>query len=182
MRLNKLTTRYIAREDRMLVSAESDRGILNLWLTQRLLKGLLPHLLGWLESCSDVEPLSAATDRQSKAHAPNGDPQGTDSAAPHLASQLIAQTRQAPTQVDAGQASRSVLIQTIHFQPRDILLRLVFELPDEDAILDLQSEHLRIWLGVLYAAWQQAAWPDVWPEWMKQANRMRSQYPVSRMH
>lgn len=181
MHLNKLTTRYSAQEDRMLLSAEGDRGILNLWLTHRLIKGLLPHLLGWLESRTEVEPLSTETDRQLQSLASGAGRQGADNAAPHLA-QLIAQTRHAPKQVDASQATRSVLIQTIHFQPRDTQLRLVFELPDEEAVLVLQPEHLRIWLSAMYTAWQQADWSDVWPEWMKQAGRMRSQYPVSRMH
>jgi len=183
MQLRKLTTRYVANEDRFLISAEGDRGHINLWLTQRLIKSLLPHLLEWLGSrtvCDDdgSDQVSAS----SAANTSDNRSQNSSATNPQLASQLVAQTRKAVSQVDASKATQSILVQTIQFQPRDDILRLIFELPNEEAILLLQSEHLRIWLSALYNGWQQANWPDLWPDWMKQAHLARSQYPAPVMH
>lgn len=183
MQLRKLTTRYVANEDRFLISAEGDRGHINLWLTQRLIKSLLPHLLEWLG------PRTVSDDaRSAQVHAPSAENasdnrvQNSSATTPQLASQLVAQTRKAVSQVDASKATQSILVQTIQLQPRDDILRLIFELPNEEAVLLLQSEHLRIWLGALYNGWQQAGWPDLWPDWMKQAHRVHSQYPAPMMH
>lgn len=183
MQLRKLTTRYIVEEDRFRVSAEADGSTINLWLTQRLILDLIPHLLRWLDAHTPEQP-----PRQAEASEPAEDSAGHPEAdsggglTPQVTSQLVSQIRPAVASVDAGKARRSVLVKTIHFQPRDGVLRLVFPLPDEEAELLLQPEHLRIWLGAFYTGWQQARWPDIWPDWMKQAHRIRQQYPARTMH
>jgi hypothetical protein len=179
MQLKKLTTRYVAPEDRFLISAESDRGNINLWLTQRLIKSLLPHLLEWSGRHVDKNQASTTGPNENQAHQHRD---ATNAGSPQMVSQLVAQTRKPVVRVDPTKASQTVLVQTVQLQLRDDVLRLIFELPEEPAVLLLQSEHLRIWLGALYDGWQQAEWPDVWPEWMKHANRVRSQYPVGIMH
>jgi len=182
MQLSKLTTRYVVEEDRFLVSAESDRGNINLWLTQRLILSLLPHLMNWLDANTPQQP--DQTETAAAQHPP--DPKerlSQEGVPPQVASQLVSQTRKAVSRVDAGKANRSVLVATIHVQPRGRILRIVFQLSDnEEAILPLQPEHLRIWLGAFYTGWQQAQWPDIWPDWMKQAHRIRHQYPARTMH
>ncbi|MDY6892012.1 MAG: hypothetical protein SVU24_10580 [Pseudomonadota bacterium] len=182
MQLGKLTTRYIAKEDRFLISAETDRGNINLWLTQRLLKSLLPHLLEWLEAQTPPEQAASASLPAAEGQNSGAIPAQNLTPSPQVASQLVAQTQPPVTQVDAAAASESTLVQTIQFQPRGGTLRLIFELPDEPALLMLQPEHLRIWLGALYTGWQQADWPDLWPDWMKQAQRLRSQHSSALIH
>jgi len=183
MQLRKLTTRYITEEDRFLVSAESNRGNINLWLTQRLLLDLIPHLLRWLDAHSPEEPEQAEEAAEAIEDAAEGQAvDSPDGLSPQVASQLVSQTRPAVARVDAGSARQNILVKTIQFQPRDGVLRLVFPLQDEEAILLLQPEHLRIWLAAFYNGWQQTRWPGIWPEWMKQAYEIRRQYPVSTMH
>jgi len=182
MQLSKLTTRYVAEEDRFLVSAESDRGNINLWLTQRLTLDLIPHLLRWLDARTPEQPEPAPAEAE-KAEKHQHQPAAAQGGLPpQVASQLVSQTRPAVSRVDADRARLNILVKTIHFQPRDGVLRLVFPLQDEEATLLLEPEHLRIWLASFYRGWQQARWPDIWPEWMKQAHKIRHQYPVSTMH
>jgi len=182
MQLSKLTTRYVAEEDRFLVSAESDKGNINLWLTQRLILSLIPHLLNWLDANTSQHLDQAERTATAEGSSPPEATKPQEGVPPQVASQLVSQTRRMVSRVDAGKANRSVLVQTLHLQPRGEMLKLVFQLTDEEAILLLQPEHLRIWLGAFYNGWQNARWPDIWPEWMKQAHKIRRQYPVSTMH
>ena len=47
--LHRLTTDYVEEEDRIRVSGASANGdTVVLWLTQRLLNRLVPHLTAWL--------------------------------------------------------------------------------------------------------------------------------------
>ena len=48
-RLERLTTEYVEREDRIRLSGQLTHGdTVVLWLTQRLLSRLVPHLSAWL--------------------------------------------------------------------------------------------------------------------------------------
>lgn len=48
--LQRFTTEYVEIEDRIRLAGETAPGhTVVLWLTQRLLARLLPHLLQWLE-------------------------------------------------------------------------------------------------------------------------------------
>ncbi|MBR9830192.1 MAG: hypothetical protein GYB41_16405 [Oceanospirillales bacterium] len=179
MQLTRLTTQFVENEDRFLISAESDVGGVNLWLTQRLLRRLLPHLIEWVgrrESGTAVEAMPGPGQPASDA------PPAAVSSTRQVNRQLVAQHRQPLARVPADTATLTCLVHALQFQPRDKVLRIVFALPDNEAVLLLQEEHARIWLGVLYKHWQQAQWPDVWPDWMKQAQRMRLESPVSLMH
>lgn len=184
MQLTRLTTQFVENEDRLLISADSDVGIVNLWLTQRLLKRLLPHLIDWVGQPDDLEAEHEASPAEDGAGQQAGAKAGrSDNERKQASSQLVAQHRKPVPGVSPQAAVKSCLVHTLKFQPRDGVLRLVFELPDnEEAVLLLQEEHARIWLGVLYRHWQRAQWPDLWPEWMKQAQRMRQASPVSLMH
>ncbi|WP_010323505.1 hypothetical protein [Marinobacterium stanieri] len=189
MQLTRLTTRYVENEDRFLISADSDVGVVKLWLTQRLLKRLLPHLIEWVGKSSEStvqEPSESPVDNQSLQDNTGTDTKQSASASAdndqQAASQMVAQYRKPTPSVDADKAVMSCLVHTLKFQPRDKIVRILFELPDDEAILLLQEEHARIWLDVLYRHWQQAQWPDIWPDWMKQAQHMRLTAPASLMH
>lgn len=190
MQLTRLTTQYVENEDRFLISADSDVGVVKLWLTQRLLKRLLPHLIDWVGRSSETVRTEQS---QSSAHTENaqapqdkaGDTEpdaGSNDSNQQAASQMVAQYRKPTPGVDPDKAVMSCLVHTLKFQPRDKIVRILFELPDDEAILLLQEEHARIWLDVLYRHWQQAQWPDIWPDWMKQAQHMRLTAPASLMH
>lgn len=177
MRLTRLTTRFVEEEDRFLISADSDVGVVNLWLTQRLLRRLLPHLIAWVGKDSPeylADMATPAETRMQDGALENIDSDADEKSRHHVKSQLIAQHRKPVPRVEADKAVQSCLVTSLQLQPRENVLQLVFKLPAQDeAILLLQEEHARLWLGALYKHWQQAQWPDIWPEWMRQAQQMR---------
>ena len=49
-KLQRITTEYIDREDRIRLTGELAAGtVVVLWLTQRLVNRLVPHLTAWLD-------------------------------------------------------------------------------------------------------------------------------------
>ncbi len=184
MQLTRLTTQFVEDEDRFLISADSENGIMNLWLTQRLLKRLLPHLIEWVGQGEAQENVPPEADKRKTSDIASAEstPDSSSHARQQAKSQLVAQYRNPVASVPAEKAVQNCLVRTLKFEPRNDVLRLVFVLPDDEAVLLMQEEHARIWLGVLYRHWQQAQWPDIWPDWMKEAQRMRLTAPVSLMH
>ncbi len=179
MQLTRVTTRFVEPEDRFLISADSSDGVVNLWLTQRLLKRLLPYLIEWVGAHASPPASEPTTETAAPATASADD---AGSVMQQAKRQLVAQHRKPVTQVSADTAVLSTLVQTLKFQPRGDVLQLIFELPDDEAVLPLQEEQARIWLGVLYRHWLQAQWPDIWPDWIKQAYRMQPKSPASLVH
>ncbi|MBV0932284.1 hypothetical protein [Marinobacterium weihaiense] len=181
MQLTRVTTRFVEQEDRFLVSADSRAGVVNLWLTQRLLKRLLPHLLTWVGQ-QEGEPtsVSRAESRPEGTVSPAAPAESTQTRQANR--QLVAQHRKPVADVGPDQAVLTTLVHSLKFQPRGDVLQLIFELPDDVAVLQLKEEQARIWLGVLHKHWQQAQWPDIWPDWIKQAHRIRPKSPVSLVH
>lgn len=57
--LQRITTEYIDHEDRLRLAGEDAQGQTTvLWLTQRLLNRLIPHLCQWLEQQGGNAPLA----------------------------------------------------------------------------------------------------------------------------
>lgn len=184
MQLKKLTTRYVVDEDRFLISADSDSGVVNLWLTQRLLMQLIPHVVDWVDKgeAKDVGNSSFPAAVNDTSGSPDSGRSGASPAARQSASQLVAQHRRPVEDVRAEAAVKECLVKTLKLQPQTKALCLGFELSGDVATLLLEEEHARIWLGVLYRHWLNAKWPDIWPEWIKQAERMRQTSPGSLTH
>ena len=67
--LERCTTEYAEDEDRLRLSAELANGnTVVLWLTQRLLNRLVPHLVQWLEKqTAGVAAISSVQARTSNA-------------------------------------------------------------------------------------------------------------------
>lgn len=133
-----------------------------LWLTQRLLRRMLPPLTAWLENQHE--------------HAASGvpSPLGASQALYADAVQGFAQqaaragmTRQAPVQILDD--SPACLVHSLELAATPQAVRLVFcDARVAVAAMELQAQPLRQWLDILYGAWAQAQWPaDVWPAWMR---------------
>lgn len=59
MNLNRVTTVYVDLEDRFRLSGKTQDGqVLVLWLTQRLLCRLVPHLVRWLDQRAPLQASS----------------------------------------------------------------------------------------------------------------------------
>lgn len=160
--LQRLTTEYIEAEDRMRLTGEIRPGeTLVLWLNQRLLLRLLPHLFLWLEKQgggvfpAEIEQSfeQAAATRDLGAEAP----------------------------VQGASDSKSWLVEAVDMTAGDQALRLSFRREDEEPVsLTLAALHLRQWLKILHIVWKSAEWPgNVWPEWMRES---APQKPVAQWH
>ena len=147
--LQRLTTEYIDAEDRIRLTGEIRPGETQvLWLSQRLLIRLLPHLFLWLEKLGNTA--FPAEIEQSFEQRAASETMGTE--APVLGS---------------GQ-SKAWLVEAVDMTAGDHALRLSFRREGEEALsLTLSALHMRQWLTILRALWTVAEWPvGIWPEWM----------------
>ncbi len=156
--LQRLTTQYDPAEDRIRLSGSAGEGqVLVLWLTQRLINRLVPHL------CKGLEKRL-----QSKLGAQKLQAHVQQSFAQQRARAAL--QRQAPVQPDAD--SPQWRVETIDVKQAPGGVRLLLKGIDEtqEAVIDLPTPALRQWLGILFEHYHRAAWsPQVWPDWMEEA-------------
>lgn len=157
LELQRMTTEYIEAEDRLRMTGELVSGETPvLWLSQRLLLRLLPHLLLWLE-------------RQRGTAFPADIEQSFELRA---ASQSLG--HEAPVQ--AADHSRQWLVIAVDMNAAGPILHLTFRGVNsaESVALKLQPFALRQWLSIVHVLWNQAQWPaSLWPEWMAQTEARR---------
>lgn len=157
--LQRFTTEYIATEDRLRLSGEiGAQFTVVLWLTQRLLKRLIPPLCEWLERQSD----GAAADGL-RSHA-------MQSFAQQAA--VAALQPQAPVQAAAGPYGGLVDVVNLTRGDNGVVLTFQPQGPGAEGIaLTLHTQPLRQWLNIVHAQYCQAEWPlDPWPEWLAGAS------------
>lgn len=163
--LKRITTEYLALEDRVRLTGEVREGkLVVLWLTQRLLQRLLPVLLRWLE------------------------PQGADSLraemvfnfaqqAGHTEPMMPGLTRQTDTPEPVNLAplqpladSISIVVESVDVEQSDEAIRLLFKSESGNlAEFGFKAHSLRLWLGILHRAYCHAQWPlDAWPTWLRE--------------
>lgn len=147
--LQRITTTYVDAEDRLRLTGELNSGVtLEVWLSQRLLLRLIPHLTLWLE-------------QRGTTAFPTEIEQALEQ---HAASKNL--SAEAPVQ-HTGEGS-SWLAQAVDMNAGDHAMRLAFRRDGETPVtLTLTVQALRQWLSILRMLWVQAEWPaDVWPEWL----------------
>ena len=154
--IQKITTEYIDTEDRLRIMGEiAPSQTIVLWLTQRLLHGLMGHLCRCLDEQSS---------RQSHSRAMQADVM-------HSFAQELARAQlpaQAP--VRAGSTSRQWLVTSIDVTQlaQTVILTFKGNEPDAQASLTLHEQALRQWLSITFAQCQKAGWPaEVWPDWLQ---------------
>ncbi|MDR7232131.1 hypothetical protein J2X45_003237 [Caulobacter sp. BE264] len=148
--LQRVTTEYVAVEDRIRISGEAaDGATIVLWLTQRLLNLLAPRLTGGLE-----RPDSAS-----------------DALLQGFAQQAAEASLSPQPAVEATAPAASWRVDSVDILSGPDGVALTFR-SDEGlaARLTLATEPLRQWLGILRRQYQAASWTDrVWPDWMEDA-------------
>ncbi len=164
--LLRVTTEYQEVEDRLRLSGElPDGSTIVLWLTQRLVGRLVPHLCGWLE-------------KQTKAGAPVDLVQG-------FAQQAALASLESQPRVEAGSGSQTWLVQSIDLTAGEGFLVLVFKPDPQGAAvtrLTLQVQPLRQWLGIVLSQFRRAGWPlAVWPDWVLEARAPKTA-PAASLH
>ena len=168
--LQKFTTEFIPEEDRLRLSCELEDGQhVVLWLTQRLLRRLVPHLCAWLEK----QPAPVAAPASAKAVV-------IEREQVHQFAQQVAQAslhQQKQAVVQATHCTVSWVVQTVNLQGRDGRLHLTLQVPDQaDYSVTFTPTSLRQWLGIVCHHFQQAQWPlELWPQWILQPNMASQQ-------
>ena len=157
--LERFTTEYVALEDRLRLSGELAGGeTVVLWLTQRLVRHLVPHLTGWLEA--QVPPASGhAAVQATHQNIVQGFAQQAARAGLAPAPPVQAQSPSARWRVDAVRIAHGA---------GALALTLQGEAPEQQAVLQLPAQLLRQWLGIVYGQCLRGDWPiTVWPAWME---------------
>lgn len=149
--LARVTTEYVAVEDRIRLSGESGQAApVSIWLTLRLLQRLLPLLLEWVEGRDGAAALH--------------------SFALHSFAQQAARAElapQAPVRPPADHAAWLALEVELVRSPRSVRLTLRGAADGQAASLELTPKPLRQWLGIVHDAYVKGGWPlDAWPAWM----------------
>jgi hypothetical protein len=157
LRLEKITTRFVAAEDRLRLDGQAPSGrVVVLWVTQRLMRRVVPVLLRHVSATLAGQPLPEVRHEfaQAAARAAHRD-----------------RGQQAPVVPDAEAAASGWRVETVEVTAGQggITLSLRGE-KGEAARLFLAFGALRVWINILHDVWRQAEWPtDVWPEWVTQA-------------
>lgn len=149
--LTRLTTEYLPSEDRLRLSGEdADGEAVRIWLTQRLLRRLLPALLNWLERQAGTLPRPEIILEFAQEAA------------------RVGLQAQPPVRADGA---AGWLATAIDITPGAQHVELAFRAaPDLRATLVLEATALRQWLGIMHGHWAGAGWPAaVWPTWMSES-------------
>lgn len=161
--LQRLTTVYDAAEDRIrLTSRDKEGQVLCLWLTQRLLNRLIPHL------CQGLEKKVAESDKH---------PQGLVQPLRTFVEQSLAQQRanaelerQPPVVPTADMSEWRVATVDVTLGAGGARLVLKGATEAQQAKVTLITPALRQWLGIVFEQYRGAGWPMlVWPAWMEEA-------------
>ncbi len=148
-----MTTEYVAGEDRIRLAGDLGRELpVVVWLTQRLLRRLLPPMLGWLERQGGDLPhadlLQGFAQQAARSGMARQEPvRAADAGAAWLA--------QAVDLTDLGQGGGRLTFRGAHGQ---------------EVALVLGPQSLRQWLNILYDLFRRARWPmDLWPGWLRES-------------
>jgi hypothetical protein len=148
--LNRITTQYSENEDRILLTGEiNESSRVMLWVTQRLLNRLMPHLWSWLQAQTTTQPHADLL-------------QGF--------AQQSARSNLTP-QVPVSQSDcKARLVSSVDLKSTPEVLELIFKWPHQQEVVSLtfQATPLRQWLSIAYEQYCLAGWSvDSWPEWVK---------------
>ena len=166
--LKRITTEYVPLEDRIRVSGQipGERTV-TMWITQRLLSLLLPHLFDWLND--RTKSLSKTNSQRDNSLNAIMQTFAQEAAITDLLGQ-----NQAP--VRSSNEDNNILIHTIDITAGDTAIRIGFksESREEDfqlINLTLEQAPLRQWLHILYGQSQKGEWVlKLWPEWIREAD------------
>lgn len=158
VRLVRVTTDVDPVQDRLrLTSAVEDGEPMVLWMTQRLLKRLVPHLLEWLQGAARLETSQPVPDYHSEAvHS--------------FAQQAAVAQLSSHAPVRAREQQPSWLVEELDIARTPDFVSLTFRNPQHSAVLVMQAQPLRQWLTILHEQSNQAGWLlSGWPQWITES-------------
>ena len=162
--LQRITTEYVATEDRLRLSGETaDGGTVVLWLTQRLMNLLAPKLTGWLErqGAAGGEALQEFVQQAAEA----------------------ALTAMPPVRATTPGMDWCVVSVDINPGADGVVLVLKSDGETRQARLPMQTEALRQWLGIVRNQYVVGAWPTTaWPAWMDETQAIATVRTPAALH
>ncbi len=162
--LTRITTRYVAHEDRVQLAGElAGAGEVTVWLTLRLLNQLLPRLLSGLEQQrADFSRGETLRDEKLRGEILHGFAQRKAMAEMPATAPVKVSDNAASWVAEAVLISRLANGVTLTFRARD----------GREVLLSLMGEMLRQWLAIVYYAYGAAKWPgDFWPTWLVESTQ-----------
>ncbi|TMJ30432.1 MAG: hypothetical protein E6G95_05305 [Alphaproteobacteria bacterium] len=165
-RFKRLSTEYVASEDRIRIVGElDDAQSIVIWMTNRMASRVVPALLQWLaKQASPSVAASAVEGRVMQSFAQEA--------------AVAALKPQPPVTPHAD--SSAWLMQAVDFQPTEGHIGLTFRgRQGESASVRFKASELRQWLSILHLAWSKAQWPSLlWPDWIKRENPTQQQMVI----
>lgn len=173
LNLHRITSEYIATEDRFRLSGTTDKGVaVSYWITQRLLLRVLHVLLDWLGSHREelerqaaAEMLGPMAARPVPAEAqPGAETRGEATGGAAAGEETAPPSDDTP----AGDTAELLFEADIRIAPNRITL--VFKpRSSEHAQLSLQLGEAWQWVAIIHTLWKRAEWNQaVWPDWIEQ--------------
>ena len=191
-KLQRITSIYSDVEDRFRITGEvSDESTRCLWLTQRLLLRLVPHILEWLNEIARAEgkgDLGQAELMQNVAQQAAKARLEPQAAVPvPTMPDPNAAIETTPGAATAGQQEAIWLVEEVDIsKSTNGILTLTFKHESANGVqLAMAPIELRQWLIILHSQWLQAGWPAaIWPEWVDTSPKASDQpvKPVKELH
>lgn len=155
--LQRVTVAFNEVEDRLsLTGSQADGAVLVVWLTQRMLDRLVPHLCQWLEAREPITS-SGTTPRAAVVH----------TMSQQRALSRLSDQREAPVVPTAETRSWLATAVDVRAHEHVVMLVLRTEQAEQRAQLSMQPLLLRQWLAIVLQQYQRGGWSlSAWPEWM----------------
>ena len=164
--LQRITIQYILSEDRIRLTGEDVSGTTRvLWMSQRILNRLIPHICQSLEAKQDDILQSSLVQA--------------------FAQQKARMNFQQVASVKAHADSQSLLVQNVDVKTLSSGIELCFKDKDGQifASLILRSQVLRSWLNIVYDQYLCAEWStSMWPLWIAEAKPPSQPATTSVLH
>ena len=153
LRIQTLTLRYVAAEDRMCIDCRLKGGEhLRLWATRRLMDRLVPSLFDKLEADGSSSAIPADI-RQSLAQ--------SKAERQKEKSKAVAPPEDTPEWLVSGVKLADT--------PNGIRVAFRTKSTDEVAVIAFTRQHLRQWLAIVFSTYERAQWGRrVFPRWMEE--------------
>lgn len=151
LELTRFTTSFSETEDRIQLSGTSDDGqTWTLWLTQRLLNRLIPHL------CKQIGPR---------------EPDERATLISSFEQMAAVQNIKPLPPVEKAATGTAFNVQAVRTEVAKGVVRIILKEREDGggcfASITLREEPLRQWLAILYGQYQKADWSlNPWPAWI----------------
>ena len=163
--INRFTTRYAPKIDRMVIMAEGPQGEgMIVRVHPDLMRQMVEKLCAWVEQTAApvaAVKAKAVTSQQRQAY----NDMAQSEARVQKAEQPVEPVR---PQLFSKHTEPTALTMTI----KGNTLVVYFKDNDLTTVLQIQKRAVRQWLDILYRHWQSSQWSqEVWPGWIVQAEK-----------